>query len=78
MSHDELVDLGGVEMVEALKGEVVEDEQVNPDGFAHLRVVAVVEPGGPEFLVQHVGTGEDHAVAAARTTAGPRAVAVKV
>ena len=42
--HDELVDVDGVEGVEVLQGEVVEDEQVDPQQFADLGVVAVVEP----------------------------------
>ena len=41
---DQFVDVGGVEGVERLKGEVVEDEQVDPHEFAHLGVVGVVEP----------------------------------
>ncbi len=62
---DELVDVGGVEGVEGLEGEVVEDEQVDADEFADLGVVAVVEPGRPEPLEQHVGAAEDDAVAPA-------------
>ena len=41
---DELVDVGGVERVEGLQCEVVDDQQVDVQQFAHLGVVAVVEP----------------------------------
>jgi hypothetical protein len=44
---DELVDIGGVEAVEGLEGEVVEDEQVDSMELADLGVVAVIESGGP-------------------------------
>ena len=43
---DELVDVGGVERVERLEREVVDDEQVDAEQFADLGVVAVVEPAG--------------------------------
>ena len=52
---DEFVDVGGVEGVERLEGEVVEDEQVDADEFADLGVVAVVEAGGPEPFEQTSG-----------------------
>ena len=48
-----------------LEGEVVEDEQVDADEFAHLGVVAVVEPGGPESFEEDVGAFEHDAVAPA-------------
>ena len=35
-----------------LEREVVEDQQVDPQQLAHLGVVAVVEPGGPQPLEQ--------------------------
>ena len=40
---DELVDICGVEVVEGLEGEVIEQEQVDADELAHLGVVAVVQ-----------------------------------
>ena len=40
----EFVDVGGVENVEGLEREVVDDEQVDAQQLAHLDVVAVVEP----------------------------------
>jgi hypothetical protein len=41
---NEFVDVGGVEYVEGLEREVVDDEQVDAQQLAHLDVVAVVEP----------------------------------
>ena len=44
MSLDhQLIDVGGVQGVEGLQGEVVQDEQVDAHELAHLGVVAVVE-----------------------------------
>ncbi len=40
---DELVDVGRVEGVEGLEGEVVKDQKVDPDELAEFGVVAVVE-----------------------------------
>ena len=62
---DELVDVGGVERVEGLEGEVVDDEQVDAEQFAHLGVVAVVEPAGAESFEEPVAAFEVDAVAAA-------------
>ena len=45
-----LVDVGGVEGVEGLQGEVVKDEQVHSQQLADLGVVAVIEPGRPELF----------------------------
>ena len=39
---DELVDIRGVECVEGLEGEVVDDEQIDAQQFAYLDLVAVV------------------------------------
>jgi hypothetical protein len=47
---DELVDAGGVERVEVLKGEGLKNEQVEADRLADLDVVAVVETRGPYAL----------------------------
>ena len=62
---DELVDVGGVERVEGLEREVVDDEQVDAEQLAHLGVVAVVEPAGPEPFEEPVAAFEVDAVAAA-------------
>ena len=61
---DELVDVGGVEGVEVLQGEVVDDEQVDPQQLAHLSLVAVVEPAGPQALEEPVATFKVNAVTA--------------
>jgi len=42
----ELVDVGGVECVERLEREVVDDEQIHAQQLAHLGLVAVVEAAG--------------------------------
>jgi hypothetical protein len=57
--------VGGVEWVEGLESEVVDDEQVDAQQLAHLEVVAVVEPAGPESLEQPVAAFEVDADAAA-------------
>jgi hypothetical protein len=44
--HADLVDVGRLEHVERLEGEVVDQEQIDADELAHLLVVAGVEPGG--------------------------------
>jgi hypothetical protein len=41
---DQLVDIRGIERVEDLQSEVIQDQQVDPDQLAALDVVAVVEP----------------------------------
>jgi hypothetical protein len=42
--HYQLVDIGGVERVHWLQGEIVQDQKVHPHEFADLTVVAVVQP----------------------------------
>ena len=54
---DDLVDVGGVGGVHRLQAEVVQDQQVHPQEFADLLVVAVVEPGGLQPLVQLLRSG---------------------
>jgi hypothetical protein len=55
---DELVDVGGVERVERLEREVVDDEQVDAEQLAHLDVVAVVEPRRAEPFEHEVAAFE--------------------
>ena len=61
---DELVDVCGVERVERLKREVVNDEQFDAQQFAHLEVVAVVEPAGSEPFEEPIAPFEVDCVAA--------------
>ena len=61
---DQLVDVGGVERVHRLQGEVIKDEQIDAEQLAELGVVAVVEPGSPELLEEDVGPFGDDGVAA--------------
>ena len=42
--HDELVNLGGVDVVHGFQGEVIEDEQLHAQQLSDFEVVAVVEP----------------------------------
>src|SRR2546421_87991 len=49
---DEFVDVGGVERVEGLEHEVIEDQQVDPDELAELGVVTVIQPGRPQPLAR--------------------------
>ena len=51
--------------VERLQREVVNDEQVDAEQFAHLGVVAVVEPGGAEPFEEPVAAFEVNGEAAA-------------
>ena len=51
--------------VEGLEGEVVDDEQVDAQQFAHLVVVAVVEPAGAESFEEQVAAFEVDGEAAA-------------
>ena len=62
---DELVESAVSSGVEGCEGEVVDDEQVDAEQLAHLGVVAVVEPAGPEPFEEPVAAFEVHAVAAA-------------
>ena len=62
---DELVDIGGVEGVERLEGEVVDDEQIDAEQLAHLGVVAVVESAGAKSFEEAVAAFEVDRVAAA-------------
>jgi hypothetical protein len=48
--HDEVVDIRGVQHVEGVQGEVVEDQQVHSQQLAHVGVMGVVEPGGRQLL----------------------------
>ena len=75
--HDELIDVRGVGGVEGLQGEVVDDQQVDPQQLADLSVVAVVEAAGPKSSKHPVAALEVHAVAAGGPPR-PRAVARKV
>ena len=58
---DELVDVGGLGRIERREGEVVEDEQVDPQQAAQLGVVGGVEPGCPEALEEPVGAPDEDA-----------------
>jgi hypothetical protein len=71
---DELVDIGGVERVDRLEREVIDDEQIDAEQLAHLEVVAVVEPAGAESFEEPVTAFEVHAVAAADRSAVARNV----
>ena len=62
---DELVEVGGVGVVEAAEGEVIENEQVDTDQLAEFGVATVVEPGGAEALEELVGPFEPDRVPAA-------------
>jgi hypothetical protein len=41
--HYQFVDIGGVERVHRLQGEIVQDQKVHPDELSDLDVVAVVQ-----------------------------------
>jgi hypothetical protein len=59
---DEFVDVGGVESVEGLEGEVVDDQQVDAQESAHLDVVTVVEAAGAQAFEHPVAAFEVHGV----------------
>jgi len=62
---DEFVDVGGVERVECLEREVVDDQQVDAQQFADLDVVTVVESRRAEPFEHPVAAFEVHAVTTA-------------
>lgn len=59
--NDEFVDIGGVDRVEGLQREVIDDEQIDAEEFADLDLVAVVEPAGSEAFEEPVAAFEVHA-----------------
>ena len=61
---DHLEQVGCLDGVELSQTQVVEDQQFDTDQFPHLVVVAGVQPGGFEPLVEPVGPLEVHADAA--------------
>jgi hypothetical protein len=63
--HDQLIEVVGLQRIQRMEGQVVEDEQFDPVEFADLFVVGVVQPGGFESFEQFVGAFGVHAVAAA-------------
>lgn len=60
-----VVDVSGVGGAEGLEAKVVDDQHVDAEQFAHLDLVAVVEPGRFESFEEVVSSFEVHAVAAA-------------
>jgi hypothetical protein len=47
-----LVEVGGLDGIQRLEREVVQDQQLDPGEAAHLGVQGVVQPGGFEALEQ--------------------------
>jgi hypothetical protein len=66
--NDGLVEIRSPGRVETGQGEVVNDQHVNPEQFAELGIVTVVEPGHPQPFEQMVGPFE---LDAASTKAWP-------
>jgi hypothetical protein len=54
----DVVDVRGLDPIEAVEGEVIEDKEFHPDELAHLGFVAGVEASGLEAHVQAVGSFE--------------------